>query len=95
LSSIPDTLFSTCSSLFTKILIEIFIWDIEFFILDFFSGCHIFIELLFHFMDCLHNCIHLFVFSLSSFHYLFTFSLRSNTNFCVSSLRSLIVFTIF
>jgi hypothetical protein len=36
LSSIPDTLFSTCSTLFMKLLIEIFIWDMELFILDFF-----------------------------------------------------------
>jgi hypothetical protein len=34
LSSIPDTLFSICSTLFTKLLTEIFIWDTELFISD-------------------------------------------------------------
>jgi hypothetical protein len=38
LSSIPDTLFSTCSTLFTKISTMIFIWDTELIQIDYFSG---------------------------------------------------------
>jgi hypothetical protein len=57
-----------------------------------FQGFHIFIDFIFHILDCLFNFIHLFVFPLSSLNCLFTFSLRSNTNFCVSSLRSFSVF---
>jgi hypothetical protein len=38
LSSVPYTLFSACSIPFTKLLIQIFIWDIELIISDYFSG---------------------------------------------------------
>jgi hypothetical protein len=60
-----------------------------------FQGFHIFIDLHFHILDSLLNFIHgLLVFFLSTFYCLFTFSLMSNTNFCVSSLRMLIIFTL-
>jgi hypothetical protein len=42
LSSIPDILFSTCSTLLAKVLIEVFIWDIKLFVskmsISLFSG---------------------------------------------------------
>jgi hypothetical protein len=38
LCSVPGTLFSTCFTLFAKLSTEIFIWDIELFEIDYFSG---------------------------------------------------------
>jgi hypothetical protein len=58
-----------------------------------FQSFHIFIAFFFHILDSLLNFIHLYFFS--SFNCLFTFSLRLNTNFCVSSLRLLIIFTMY
>jgi hypothetical protein len=53
-----------------------------------FQGFHIFMDILFHILDSCLNFIRLFVVSLFTFNCLFTFFLRSDTKFCVSSLRS-------
>jgi hypothetical protein len=71
-SSVPNTLFSTCSTLLGKISIETFYlgcWAVHFRLI-LFQGFYIFNEFLFHILHVL-NLICFFEFSLSSFSCLF------------------------